>query len=112
MDLGQWAALTSDQRMMALLLDLSSSDAARAAAAAWLCAFDRARADGAEAHRSAAAALQRVVQTGGSAGSSVMLAGSHAARPPPRRQPSGARVCRPESDARAGWRSRGRADHN
>ena len=54
-----------DRRMMQSLVRLSSSDAARRAAAAWLAAFDAARASGAaedEALARATAAWRREVQ--------------------------------------------------
>src|SRR4051812_21280850 len=66
--------------MMLLLLVLSSSEVARAEAQVWLAAFDEARATGAtelQAHRYACGELG-VFDRG-----SGMVAGTHAARPPP-----------------------------
>src|SRR5215472_9755769 len=88
------SAASFDQRMMALLLVFSSSEPARAAAAAWLDAFDRARANGvaeAEAQRHAASAWDEVARV----------------RPPPDAagQPAGAHHCR-HACPRAGGRGR------
>src|SRR5262249_5968825 len=116
-------AASFDQRMMALLVVFSSSEPARAAAAAWLDAFDRARANGvaeAEAQRHAASAWDEVARVrlprgqpemgSGEAGSG-MLARSHVVRPPPAArpppdaagQPTGAHHCR-HACPRAGGR--------
>src|SRR3954449_5696409 len=72
-----------ERHMMLLLLVLSSSEVVRAEAQAWLAAFDEARATGAselQAHRYACGGDMGVFDPG-----SGMVAGTHAARPPPAR---------------------------
>ena len=71
---------------MLLLLVLSSSEVVRAEAQAWLAAFDEARATGAselQAHRYASGRDGCGADMGVLDSGSGMVAGTHAARPPP-----------------------------